>query len=44
MFFIVENELQKEIKKKKNLDLSAYAIRCIVLWILDMDSLLNSLK
>ena len=41
MFLIVENELQKEIKK--NLDLNAYSIR-LVLWILDMDSLLNSLK
>ena len=30
MFFIVENELPKEIRKK-NLDLNAYAIRCIVL-------------
>ena len=43
MFFIVENELPKEILKKK-LDLNAYATRCIVLWILGMDSLLNSLK
>ena len=41
MFLIVENELQKEIKK--NLDLNAYSNR-LVLWILDMDSLLNSLK
>ena len=31
MFFIVENELPKEIKKKKKLDLNAYATRCIVL-------------
>ena len=38
----VKNELQKQILKK--LDLSAYAILCIVLWILDTDSLLNSLK
>ena len=41
MFLIVESELQKEMKK--NLDLNAYTIR-LVLWILDMDSLLNSLK
>ena len=41
MFLLVENEQQKEILK--NLDLNAYTIR-LVLWILDMDSLLNSLK
>ena len=41
MFLIVENELQKEILKK--LDLNAYTIR-LVLWILDMDNMLNSLK
>ena len=41
MFLIVENELQKE--KLKNLDLNAYTIR-LALWILDMDSLLNSLN
>ena len=41
MFLIVENELQKEILK--NLDLIVFTVR-LVLWILDMDSLLNSLK